>query len=172
VKLLAWIRSKSVLSLLWFYFQFCYILDPLTISSTDDVSLELVQGKQWCCEGSGAQVWWEAVEGIGMDHSGEEVAQGRTYCYDALKWDCGEMVGVSLYSHVVAIRWEVMAFSCTRGGSGWILGMSGHWHGLSKEWWGHHHSRCFKTVKMWLWSMSMVGLVGFGLGVLRGLLQH
>ena len=28
---------------------------------------------------------------------------------------------VGFFSHVIAIRWEEMASSCSRGGSGWIL---------------------------------------------------
>ena len=31
-------------------------------------------------------------------------------------------MGVSLFSHVTAIGWEVIALSCTGGGSGWIVG--------------------------------------------------
>ena len=32
------------------------------------------------------------------------------------------MRGVSIFSHVTVIGLEVMTLSCTRGGSGWILG--------------------------------------------------
>jgi len=39
----------------------------------------------------------------------------------SLNGGCSE-VGVCLCSHVTAIGQKVMAFSCTRGGSGWILG--------------------------------------------------
>ena len=38
-----------------------------------------------------------------------------------LKGDCGK-VGVGLFSHVTVIGQEGMATSCTRGGSGWVLG--------------------------------------------------
>ena len=41
--------------------------------------------------------------------------------YNRLKGDCSK-VEVGLFSHVTAIEEDVMALSCTRGGSGWILG--------------------------------------------------
>ena len=46
-------------------------------------------------------------------------------------WGCVK-VEVGLFSHITAKWWEGMALSCTRGGSGRILGkMSSQW-----EWWG------------------------------------
>jgi len=41
--------------------------------------------------------------------------------YNSLKGGCGE-VGVGLFSRVIVIGQEGTASSCTRGGSGWILG--------------------------------------------------
>ena len=41
--------------------------------------------------------------------------------YSALRGSCGE-VEISVFSQVVAIGQEGMALSCTRGGSGWMLG--------------------------------------------------
>ena len=40
---------------------------------------------------------------------------------NCLKGGCAE-VGFSLFSQVTAIGQEVMASSCARGGSGWVLG--------------------------------------------------
>ena len=55
----------------------------------------------------------------GMAQSGEQDFQGRPY--GCLKGGWRE-VGVSLCSQVTMIGREVMASSCARGGSGWILG--------------------------------------------------
>ena len=49
------------------------------------------------------------------------------------------MVRIGLFSQLTAIRREGMASSCTRGGSGWILGIISsqkavmQWHGLPRE---------------------------------------
>jgi len=48
-----------------------------------------------------------------------ERTQGRPL-YECLKEGCGD-VEVGLFSHVTVIGWEVMASSCTWGGSGWVL---------------------------------------------------
>ena len=52
---------------------------------------------------------------------------------------CSEL-GVRLFSHVTVIGLEGMASSCTRGGSGWMLGNTTfservvrHWNGLPRE---------------------------------------
>ena len=83
-----------------------------------------------CLQGFGTQVLWGAAEAIGIVWSGEEV-QVRPYY--SLQWPGGgSEVGVSLFSQVTAIGWERMASSCTRGGSGWILGRISS----QKEWWG------------------------------------
>jgi len=53
-------------------------------------------------------------------------------------------------------RQEVMVLSCTRGGSGWILGKKNslkEWlsigTGCPQRWWGHCPWRCSRNVKMW-----------------------
>ena len=57
-----------------------------------------------------------------MVQSGEEEAQGRLIAlYNCLKGGGGE-VGVRLCSQVTVRGREVMASSCARGGSNWIVG--------------------------------------------------
>jgi len=73
---------------------------------------------QCICEKSGAQVYGD--EGTGIVQSGEEEAQRNPYHSPQLTGGFGE-VGVGLFSQVTAIRQEVMASSCARGGSGWVL---------------------------------------------------
>jgi len=72
------------------------------------------------------------------------------------KGGCGE-VGVSLFSWVTAIGKEVMASSCTRRGSGWILGKKNSQKELwcidiadcPERWWSHHPWRHSGTMEMW-----------------------
>lgn len=64
-------------------------------------------GLPWCFQWSG------------MVQSEEQDSQGRTYGWLKRGWS---EVGVTLCSQVTAIRQEVMASSCAREGSGWILG--------------------------------------------------
>jgi len=54
-------------------------------------------------------------------------------------------VGVGLFSQVAATGQEAVALSCTRVGSGWILGKttspeewSGAGMGCPGRWWSHH----------------------------------
>ena len=73
-------------------------------------------------EGSGTHVLMEVAEGTGIVQSGEKEARGRPYhLLQCLKGNGGE-VGIILFSQVTAVRKERMALSCTRKGSGWILG--------------------------------------------------
>ena len=58
--------------------------------------------------------------------------------YSSLKGGCGK-VGVSLFSRIAVMGQQGMASSCTRGGSGRILGIISsqkavmQWHGLPRE---------------------------------------
>ena len=71
---------------------------------------------------SGAQVLWGAAEGAGIVQAGEELLSGHLIAlYNTLKGGCGE-VGVGLCSQVTSAGQGVMASSCARGGSGWMLG--------------------------------------------------
>lgn len=63
---------------------------------------------------------------------------------NSMRGGCREL-GVSLCSQVRVIGWEVMASSCPRGGSGWILGnisapkeWLGTGTGCPGKWWVHH----------------------------------
>ena len=80
--------------------------------------------------------------------------------YDYLKGGCGE-VGVGLLSWVTVVRWERMGTSCTRGGSGWILGKTSsqkEWWGIGmgfpRRWWSCSPWRCLRKREM-----SHLGLV-------------
>ena len=73
-----------------------------------------------------------------------------------------------LFYQLTVIGQEVMASSCTRRGSGWILGTvsSQEWWGSGTgcpgRWWSHHPWRCSRNVWMWRWGAWLVGMVGVG----------
>jgi len=70
------------------------------------------------------------AEGTGIVQPGEEKLRGDLIAlYSSLKGGCSE-VGISPFSQITAVGREVMALSCTRGGSGWILGKKNS----QKEW--------------------------------------
>lgn len=72
--------------------------------------------------------------------------------------------GVGFFSQVTVIGQEVMALSCARGGSGWVLGNTSSQKSgnalaqLPREW--------------WMWSVGVVGWAEVGPGGLRGHFQH
>jgi len=83
--------------------------------------LECVQRRERSCEGSGAQCYGEWIRETGWFHLEKRWLRGDLIThYNYLKGGCGE-VRVGLFSQITAIGHEVMALSCTGGGSVWIL---------------------------------------------------
>jgi len=93
--------------------------------------LEHVQRRATELWGSGAPVLWAVAEGTRVVQFAEEEPQGKAYRLQHLKGGCGG-VKVSPFSQLTVIRWEGMALSCMRGGSGWIFRTSYY----QKEWRG------------------------------------
>ena len=90
---------------------------------------------QRSCAGSGAQVLWGEAEGMGWVSLEKRRLRGET-----------SSPSTTTTWQEVVVRWgsEVVASSCTRGGSGWILGRISS----QKEWWctgTHCLGRCGVT---------------------------
>ena len=80
---------------------------------------------------------------------------GETLLLSTTTW---KEVGVGLFSQVTVIGWEIMALSCARRASGWVLGRISSQEeqrdsgtGCPGRWWSHHRWRCSRTLWMWHW---------------------